>query len=110
MSNTNGRQHSRRLAVEIWFQSLFALRVFVELHAGSIRTTLQKGGGNRTRKPFYVTPLQVNNLRNAKNPWQRFDCQSAALAIIDIQEAEELLLLKPLGRNWTLSRDVRFCK
>jgi len=31
-SNAFSRQHSRRLVVEISFQSLFALRVFVELH------------------------------------------------------------------------------
>ncbi len=32
---------------------------------------LSGGGGNRTRKPFYVTPLLVNNLRKEKKPWQR---------------------------------------
>lgn len=32
MSNACGRLHSRRLVVEIWFQSLFAFSVFVELH------------------------------------------------------------------------------
>jgi hypothetical protein len=114
MSNACGRLHSRRLVVEIWFQSLFAFRVFVELHAGSIRTTLQKGGGNRTRKPFYVTPLLANNLRKAKKLWQRAGSGSnvsqPVLPQSTLKKPKNYIYCTPLGCSWMLLHDVRFCK